>query len=85
MAKMLVLPDQIVAMLNAEMKKSTALDGDCRECLVRRVSRVPDHEAKQLRRNWNVDMVNGECQGDCMEVLQEVAIAVGYEYDVSWP
>ena len=84
MAKTLGSQDEIVATLNAEMKKSKALDGDCRKCQVRRISRVTDHEAQQLGRNWNVDMVNGECQGGCMEALLEVASSVGREFDAAW-
>lgn len=84
MAKTLVLPDEIVAALNAEMKQSKALDGDCRECRVRRVSRATDHEAQQLGRNWNVDMVNGECRGDCADVLAEVARNVGRKFNAAW-
>ncbi len=85
MSKTLVSPDKIVAVLNTEMQNSKALDGDCRECQVRRIRRVTDEEAMQLGRNWNVDMVKGECRGGCMEVLQEVARVVGREYDASWP
>lgn len=84
MAKTLVSPEKIVVAINAKMKQSKALDGDCRECEVRRVSRVTGHEAQQLGYNWNVDMVNGECRGGCMEVLEEVVKAVGREFDVSW-
>ena len=84
MAKTLVSPDEIVVIINAEMKKSKALDGDCRECQVRQISRVTEHDAQQLRRNWNVDMVNGECRGGCREVLAEVASGVGREFDAAW-
>lgn len=84
MAKTLVSPEKIVAALNDAMKASKMLDGDCNECRVRRVGRVNDQDAQQLGRNWNVDIVNGDCQGGCMDVLQEVAQVVGREFDVLW-
>lgn len=84
MAKTLASPDEIVATLNAAMKKSKVLDGDCRECQVRRVGRVTDQDAQQLGRNWNVDIVNGDCRDECMVVLAEVARNVGREFDAEW-
>lgn len=85
MAKTLQTPDQIINVLNAAMAESDALDGDCRECQVRRIGRVTEQEAEQLGRNWNVDMVNGECHGGCMEVLEQKAREIGSQFDVDWP
>jgi len=51
---------------------------------VRSVGRVTDEDQKELGRNWNVDMVNGECGGECRAVLVEIALAVGNELDASW-
>ena len=82
--KKTVPPGEIVEALNGAISKSNALDGDCKECRVRRVGRVTDEEEKQLGRNWNVDMVNGECGGECRAVLAEIALAVGKELDASW-
>jgi hypothetical protein len=79
-----VLPNEIVKALNSAISKSDALDGDCQECRVRRVGRVTDEEEKQLGRNWNVDMVNGECVGECRDVLVEIAREIGKELDASW-
>ena len=84
MSKTLVPCEQIAEMLNAKMKISEALGGDCRECRVRRVGRVTDMDARLLGRNWDVDMVNGECKGDCLEVLREVASVIGNRFDVLW-
>lgn len=77
-------PDQIVNALNDEMAGSDALDGDCRECKVRHIGRVPDQEAEQLGRNWDVGMVNGECHGGCMEVLEQIVRKIGSQYDADW-
>ncbi len=41
-------------------------------------------EAKYLGRNWNVDMVNGECGGDCMKVLEKMAKVIGRKFDAVW-
>ena len=82
--KKTVSPEEIVEALNSAISTSDALDGDCQECRVRRVGRVTDEEEKQLGRNWNVDMVNGECGGECHAVLVEIALAVGKELDASW-
>jgi hypothetical protein len=70
MTKALQTPEQIKKAINLAMAKSDALDGDCRECQVRRICRDTAEEAKQLGRNWNVNMVNGKCRGDCMAVLE---------------
>ena len=58
--KRAVPPEEIIEALNSAISKSSALDGDCVECRVRRIGRVNDEEGSQLGRNWNVDMVNGE-------------------------
>ncbi|BAV32766.1 hypothetical protein SCL_0444 [Sulfuricaulis limicola] len=83
-AKRVVSPEEIVAVLNKALAESAALEGDCRECQVRRVGRVTDEEARQLGRNWNVDMVNGECGGECYDVLVDIAREVGGALDASW-
>lgn len=82
--KALQTPDQIINALNVAMAKSNALDGDCKGCQVRRIGRVTDEEAKYLGRNWNIDMVNGECQGDCMTVLEQTAKELGKKFDAVW-
>lgn len=84
-SKKRVTPEEIVAALNEAMAHSTALGGDCRECRVRRVGRVTDAEAKQLGRNWNVDMTNGECRGECYELLVAVARDIGGALEAVWP
>ncbi|ORE89454.1 hypothetical protein ATO7_06225 [Oceanococcus atlanticus] len=84
MQKTLMTPEEIVNALNSAMANSGALDGDCKECQVRRIGRVTEQEAGQLGRNWNVEMVNGECLGECMAVLTEVAKEVGRKLDASW-
>lgn len=38
--KRTISPEEIVEALNSAISKSTALDGDCRECRVRRVHAV---------------------------------------------
>ncbi len=81
MEKTLITPVQIVTELNTAMAESEELDGDCKECQVRRVGRVTEEEAKYLGRNWNVDMVNGECGGDCMKVLEKMAKVIGRKFD----
>ena len=77
-------PEEIVKALNSAISQLDALDGDCRECRVRRISRVTYGEEKQLDRNWNVDMVNGECGGECRAILEDIARAVGKELDAFW-
>ena len=83
--KELQIPEQIKNALNDSMSKSIALDGDCNGCQVRRIGRVTEKEANYLGRNWNVDMVNGECQGDCMAVLEQTAMELGEKIDAVWP
>lgn len=83
-SKILVIPEKIVVTLNLAMSKSNASDGDCRECQVRRISRLTDEEAGQLGRNWNVDLVNGECQGECTKVLEQLASSVGADFEAAW-
>ncbi len=85
MGKEVHTPKQIVNELNAAMAESDALDGDCKECQARRIGLVTDEEANLLGRNWNVDMVNGQCDGGCKEVLEQVANAIGEKYDADWP
>ena len=84
MAKAMVSSDQIVSKINEEMRSTHELGGDCHECQVRRVRPVSDNEAKELGRNWNVDMTNGECFGDCKDVLGAVTRRVGQEVDAKW-
>ena len=84
MTKALETPEQIKDAINLAMAKSDALDGDCRECQVRRICRVTAEEAKQLGRNWNVDMVNGECRGECMAVLEAIVNVVGKKHEAIW-
>lgn len=84
MKKELQTPDQIKNSLNITMAKSKALDGDCKECQVRSIGRVTEEEAKKLGRNWNVNKVNGECQGDCMAVLEQAAKELGKKFDADW-
>ena len=83
--KKLQTPEQIKNALNVAMSESIALDGDCKGCQVRRIGRVTDEEANHLGRNWNVDMVNGECQGECMAVLEQTAMELGKKVDAVWP
>lgn len=84
MTKILQTPEEIKDVINLAMAKSDTLDGDCRECQVRRISRVTAEEAKQLGRNWNVDMVNGECQGECLAALEAIVNVVGRKYEAIW-
>lgn len=83
--KKAVSPKTIVDALNCAISKSVALDCDCQECRVRRVRRVTTEEAMQLGRNWNVDVVNDECCGECHAVLVKIALAIGNEMNASWP
>jgi len=83
--KELQTPDQIKNSLNVTMAKSTALDGDCKECQVRGIGRVTEEEANHLGRNWNVNMLNGECKGDCIAVLEQTAMELGKKVDAVWP
>jgi len=53
-------------------------------CQVLRICATTEEESKQLGRNWNIDMVNGECQGDCMAVLEQTAKTFGNRYDAIW-
>lgn len=84
MTKALQTPQQIKDAINLAMSKSDALDGDCKKCQVRRIRRVTAEEAKQLGRNWNVDMVNGECRGECMSVLGAIVNVVGKQHEAIW-
>ena len=84
MTKTLQTPEQIKDAINLPMANSDALDGDCRECKVRRISRVTAEEANQLGRDWNVSMVNGECRGECMAVLEATVNLVGRKYEAIW-
>lgn len=84
MTKSLETPEQIKDAINLAMAESDALDGDCRECQVRRICRVTAEEANQLGRNWNVDMVNGECQGECKAVLEATVNVVGKKHEAIW-
>jgi len=70
--------------INHAMAESDDLDGDCRGCQVRRICPVTVEEAKQLGRNWNVDMVNGECRGECQKVLRAILDKVGETYEAIW-
>lgn len=83
-SKKVVAPEKIVITLNLAMSKSNALDGDCRECQVHHISRLTDEAAKQLGRNWNVDLVNGECQGECTKVLEQLARSIGADFEAAW-
>jgi len=65
------------------MANSDELDGDCKKCEVRRISRVTAEEEKYLGRNWDVDMVNGECRA-CMGILENIAKRIGREFDTLW-
>ena len=67
------------------MAKSDALDGDCKECQVRRVSRLTEEEVTRFGRNWNVDMFSGECRGECLEVLAAELDLLGKKYEAIWP
>jgi hypothetical protein len=71
--------------INVSMANSEALDGDCKECRVKRICQVTEAEAKALGRNWNVDMFNGECKGECLDVLEKVVVLLGQKYDAIWP
>lgn len=84
MKKALQTPDRIKDEINVAMANSEELDGDCKECQVRRISRISDVEAKLLGRNWNVDLVNGECRGECMAVLEATVRLLGTKYDAIW-
>lgn len=77
-------PEQIKDEINLAMAKSDALDGDCRECKVKRLRRVTEEEAKQLGRNWNIDMINGECRGECVAVLDTIVSAIGKKHEAIW-
>lgn len=84
MKKVLQTPEQIKEALNIAMATSEELDGDCKKCQVRRIGRVTEDETKQLGRNWNVEMVNGECRGECMALLRDRAKIIGNKYDAIW-
>ena len=84
MEKPLVNPEEIIEAINEIMSISDALDGDCRECNARRIGRVTDEEEKQLGRDWNVDMISGECKGECSSVLVQAANEVGRKFDAIW-
>ena len=85
MSKTIKTPKEIVNALNEAMRESNELDGDCRRCQVRRITRITEEEAEQLGRNWNVDLVNDECIGECMGVLEVIARDLGGRYDAIWP
>jgi len=78
-------PEEIKNALNVAMAQSLALGGDCQRCQVKRIARVTEEDAIRLGRNWNVDMVNGECQGDCMTVLEQTSRELGSKIDALWP
>lgn len=84
MNKKLRTTEQITEIVNAAMESSETLDGDCKNCRVKRVCRVSEDEARQLGRNWNVDMVNGECRGECMSVLEVTVRDLGKAYEAIW-
>ena len=73
--------EKIVVTLNLAMSESNALDGDCRDCQVRRISRLMDEEARQLGRNWNVDFVAASAKVECMKILEQLASSVGADFD----
>lgn len=85
MTKALQTPEQIKDAINLAMAQSDALDGKCKACQIRRISRVTSEEAKQLGRNWNMGMGSGECRGECMAVLKAVVDQLGREFDAIWP
>lgn len=82
--KTLETPEQIKDAINTAIAGSDALDGDCKECQVKRICRVTEDCAKQLGRNWNVDIVNGECRNGCMEVLEAIVNVVGKKHEAVW-
>jgi hypothetical protein len=84
MNKELITPDKIIVEINCAMKNSAALDGDCRNCKARRIYQTSVEEQAILDRNWNIDLTSGECQGECMLVLEKTANEIGSKYDVSW-
>lgn len=84
MTKEFKTPEEIQEEINNAMQNSNALDGDCKDCQVRRICQIPEDEQIILGRNWNIDMVSGECQGDCKSVLEQIAKEVGNKFEANW-
>ena len=82
--KELKTPGQIKEAINIAMASSEALDGDCKECQARRICQVSEEDQNQLGRNWNIDIFNGECQGDCLAVIEQIARDIGDKYNAIW-
>lgn len=84
MSKSSMTTEQIILEVNRMMAASDALDGDCKKCRVKRLSRLTEDDAIRLRRNWNVDIVGGTCRGECMAVLEATIDLLGDKYDAVW-
>lgn len=83
--KELLNQKEIVQKINLALMNSDQADGDCKRCRVKGVARVKDAESIKLGRNWTVDMVNGDCRGDCHTELEKIVSALGKVNEVAWP
>jgi hypothetical protein len=83
-SKKFITPEEIKNALNVAMAQSFALGGDCQRCQVKRIAPVTEEDAIRLGRNWNVDIVNDKCIGDCMATLEQTAKDFGSNFDALW-